>query len=119
MALVLKGVSNVMRNLNREIKGIRGRTEAGLRAGATLVKGRSMRLAPVDTGHLRQSAYVDSGTVFLKGPWAIVGYTAIYAPAVHEMNKNYVVGQWKFLEEPFFDSANDVLEIIRRRAMIK
>jgi len=119
MALVLKGGGRVMRNLNKEIKAIVGRTEAGLRAAATLIKGRSIRLAPVDTGHLRQSAYVDSGRMFLKGPWAVIGYTAIYAPMVHEIDKNYTVGQWKFLETPLFGSERDVLEIIRRRAMIK
>ena len=119
MALILKGSARVERTLHKELKAIVGRPEAGLRAAATLVKGRSIRLAPVDTGYLRQSAYVDSGFIYFKGPWAVVGYTAIYAPMVHEINKNYTVGQWKFLETPLFDSTRDILEIIRRRAMIK
>jgi len=111
----ITGLDKVLRNLNREITGIRNRSKAGLREAALVVRRRSMQLTPVDTGNLRASAYSE---VFdtVKGPAAEIGYMAGYAVYVHEINKNYTVGQWKFLETALKEKQHEIVEIIRKRA---
>lgn len=42
----------------------------------------------------------------------IVGYTAKYAAAVHETNREYRVGQWKFLEEPARVYRKELISIV-------
>lgn len=62
--LRLKGVEKVMKNLNREIKGIKNRSMKGLIESAILIR-RDMEvsppLIPVDTGNLRASWFVTTG----------------------------------------------------------
>lgn len=60
------GIETVIRNMNKEVGKITGRTTQGLLEAALKVKGDAVRLAPVDTGNLRSSGYVlwgDSGKV--------------------------------------------------------
>jgi len=115
MKTVVTGTDKVLRNLNREIRGIKNRTRAGMREAALVVRKRSQELTPVKTGNLKGSA----GTQVYdtpKGPGAVIYYTAAYAPYVHEINRNYRVGQWKFLETALKQKAREILEIIRKRA---
>ncbi len=53
-----KGLDKVLSNLNKEIGKIEGRTRQGLLAAALKVKRDAIKLAPIDTGNLRNSAYV-------------------------------------------------------------
>ena len=66
---------------------------------ATNVLSTSLKLAPADTGYLRASRYLRRPTVDAgSGRFTIeAGYGAPYALFVHEVNQNYVVGEWKFL----------------------
>ncbi len=52
------GLDKVLSNLNKEIGKIEGRTRQGLLSAALKVKRDAIKLAPVDTGNLRNSAYV-------------------------------------------------------------
>lgn len=113
--VIITGTDKVLRNLNREILGIQNRTRAGMREAALVVRKRSQELTPVDTGHLKASAYTESFDS-PKGPGAEIGYMAAYAVFVHEIDKNYTVGQWKFLETALKEKAKEILEIIRKRA---
>ncbi len=54
----IKGVQNVLRNLNSEIKKIENRSEAGLLEASLLIKKEAVKQTPVDTGNLRNSAFV-------------------------------------------------------------
>lgn len=59
----LTGVENVMRNLNREIKKLRGRSMAGLIKGAIIIvrdMDKTPPLIPVDLGNLRASRFIVS-----------------------------------------------------------
>ena len=118
--VVLKGIDNVLRNLNKEIKGIENRTQAGVTAAALKVKAESMKLTPVDTGNLKASAYVNFPAI-KNIPSAEIGYTASYAVFVHEINNNYIAPgtQWKFLETALFSNQKEILNIIKRYAKIK
>lgn len=113
------GLNKVLFNLNKEIKGIQGRSKAGLKAAALKVKADSVRFTPIKSGNLRGSAYVDSGESTLTGPWAEIGYTAFYAPFVHEINKNYLRGGWKFLERALIKNRRVILNTIREFARLR
>lgn len=114
-ALVITGTDKVLRNLNRQILGIQNRTKGGMHHAALVVRKRSQELTPVDTGNLKASAYTEVYNT-VEGAGAVIGYMAGYAPYVHEINKNYTVGQWKFLETALKEKSREILEIIRKRA---
>lgn len=116
--VMISGTDKVLAKLNREIRNIESRTKAGLQEAALVVRRRSMQLTPVDTGNLRGSAYTRTYTNPLWGPGVEIGYTAGYAVYVHEINKNYTVGQWKFLETALKEKRREILEIIRKRARV-
>jgi hypothetical protein len=63
---------------------------------------------PIDTGFLSSTGFVlvdRSGSDIV----ARIGFTADYAAAVHETNKNYKGGrQWKYLETPMKESLPDI-----------
>lgn len=59
-AIWVSGTDEVLKNLNAEIKAIRGRTQGGVTKAALKVKGRSQDLPPVVEGNLRASAFVTS-----------------------------------------------------------
>ena len=109
----------VIKNLNKEIQKIKGRTKVGMEVAARLVMHRSREKTPVDTGNLKGGHYVATGTVN-GGPVAEVGVTADYAVPVHEILENkHPVGQAKFLEAAVHESQTAILDIVRRRARIK
>lgn len=60
MAKVAKihGIDKVLRNLNKEIDKIQGKTKLGLRLAALEIKGRAADYTPRDTGNLVNSSYV-------------------------------------------------------------
>lgn len=154
----LKGKHKVLKNLNREIRKIRGRTEKGLYRAAIPIRADAQRLCPVVTGNLKASAYIiiTGGTVragadpSFRGenarkmksqhetrlsersgvlqnthkPLVEIGFTALYAPIVHE-NPNAgrtgeegasTVGQWKFLETSLKNNQRKAIETIAREA---
>lgn len=146
----IKGMDKVLKNLAREIKKIKGRSQAGLLEAGLKVKADAVKQTPVKTGNLHNSAYVLShnsvpspGGSFIgpeaarmeaehtsekefalstisniKDPVVVIGYTSYYAPFVHEMNKNYTEGNWKFLENSLVSNHKQILDIIAKRAKI-
>lgn len=126
------GLTVVLRRLNDEIHKIQGRTRTGVRAAALKVRRRSQELVPVDTGNLKGSAYTE---VFdgPKGPAAEIGFTAAYAPFVHEMEVKHPgrprtsgtkkgvyweVGQPKFLETALHELQREIIETIKKHARV-
>ena len=78
--MALKGLDNVLANLNKEIKKIEGATHKGIVAAGEFIKEESQLMAPLDFGPLRASAFAISSAPLQ----ATIGYTAKYAAAVHE-----------------------------------
>lgn len=111
------GLKKVQANLNREIKKIKGRTKTGLWQAALVIRRRAQQLTPVDTANLKGSAYTQAWDSPL-GPGAEIGYTASYAPFVHEVQASHRVGQWKFLETAMKEKSAEVLDIIKRHAKV-
>jgi hypothetical protein len=111
-------MDEVLRNLNREIRGIERRTAGGMKAAADHVLAETIPRTPVDSGNLRNSGDTAAFETS-QGPVAEIFFTADYAVFVHEINKNYTVGGWKYLETTLKEEARNVLEIIRSYARIK
>lgn len=79
----MKGLEQTLKNLNKKVVAIKGVTVDGLLAGGLIVQGDAQRHVPVEYGVLRQSAY----TRKVRGgdsPLVEVGFSAEYAPWVHE-----------------------------------
>lgn len=114
-----RGGNDIIRNLNKEIRRIKGATKSGLALGATLVKGESMARTPVDTGNLVGGHYVATGSVGNKIV-AEVGLQADYAIYVHEnLTNNHPVGEARYLYNAFVSKASEVLKIIQRTARVR
>jgi hypothetical protein len=84
---IIKGLDDVMKNLNREIKKIEGKTMAGLVKAMAVVRkdmGKTPPLVPVDTRNLDQSWFVSPLASGLSKPLIQAGFSANYAMWVHE-----------------------------------
>lgn len=145
MAGALKGLPQVMDNLNREITGIKRRSRQGLIAAGLVIKADSIRNAPVDTSNLRQSHFVywqggsvqaapnEPGGDFARlrishdatmaeaiaqiGRFSVrIGATAHYAIFVHEGAQGRTPS--KFLERAVRANREEILRLIRERGQI-
>ena len=143
----MKGIDNVLRNLNKEVKGIAGRTKAGVKKAGMILEKASMKRCPVVTSNLKNSHYSESFNT-PKGPGCEIGFTATYAPFVHEnpragktggfspkgvaykppINPSgkrstqavfSTVGGWKFLEIPLKRNTRRMLNAIKESAKLK
>lgn len=112
--------SNIMAKTNIEIMKIKTRTTRGITKALLKIKRESIKMTPVNTGNLRGSCYTDTFRTF-KGPIGEIGYTAYYAPYVHETNRAYRAKgtSWKFLEKALMQNKKTIINIIKSEAMIK
>ena len=109
----------VLKNLNKEIRAIEGRTENGMLLAAYLFLRTSRARTPVDTGNLKGGHYIVTAKT-LRGYVAELGVMADYAVPVHEnMEAKHPTGQAKFMESAIEDNTEKALNIIRQRARIK
>lgn len=87
---------------------------AAVYVAASSIVSTAMRLTPVDTGWLRSSRYVTKprarGTAFE----VTMGFSATYAPFVHNIKRNYVVGEWRFLDTAVRYHAPTVMNEVAR-----
>jgi hypothetical protein len=83
----LKGLDNVLKNLNREIKAIEGRSLKGMGLAVMAIRNdmeTTPPLVPIDTGNLRASWFAEPLSL-PTGPAVIFGFSANYAAYVHEL----------------------------------
>lgn len=122
MAVQIKGQRQVMRNLNRQIGLIKGRTAQGLLAAGLFVENESNKHVPQDKGVLLGSSFTSPGSIG-GNPIVKVGYTAKYAPFVHEMpasnNFSKTGTGSKFLLNAVTQNLRMILSIIAKRAQIR
>lgn len=112
------GLEKVTRNLNSQIKKIKGRTKAGMWRAGLLVRREAVIITPVDTGNLRNSAFVNSYDT-KRGPVVDIGFTASYAPFVHEIDAtHHEPTQWKFLETALKAQQKTILAILKATARV-
>ena len=112
----ISGMDTVLRNLNREVQKIKGRTVGGMREAALIVRRRAQQLTPIDTGHLRENVWTDAWNT-PKGPVAGIHFGAAYAVVVHEVQASHQVGQWKFLEAALKEKTPEILRVLGQTAM--
>ena len=127
----LKGFKNVTKNLNREIGKIKNRSFESLIESAILIR-RSMEetppLIPLDLGNLRASWFT-SPVVFGRVKALLIGFTALYAPFVHELVAPTKIGEdinWsrpgsgpKFFQASINRNRKMILLIMAKKAKIR
>jgi hypothetical protein len=113
------GINEVVAGLNKRIAAMKEYSFTGLEVAAQDVLGKAVEITPRDTGNLRASSGVSpfkGGSSRFPGGYVVIYYSAFYAPYVHEINKNYKVGQWKFLETALKQNQQRILDIITYHA---
>jgi len=81
------GLDQVLHNIDREINNIKGRTVKGMVAAMEFLNtemNTTPPLVPEDTKYMNESWYIFPA-IGPGGPIVTAGYTAYYAPYVHEM----------------------------------
>jgi len=123
MTMHIKGFDKVMKNLNREIHKIKGRSAAGLIEAAAMVR-KDMDVTPpmipIDVGNLRGSYFLESITM-LGQPAVRMGFGASYAWWVHENVDAHFSRPGsgaKFFESALKRNSDEILEIIRKNAHV-
>lgn len=115
----VRGNKEILRNLRREVKLIDGDITSGLRVAAAFILGEAKAITPVQFGVLINSGFSGIGRSGRK-ILARVGFTASYAPFVHEMPSGTSFGkpqaERKFLERAVIRNTREILSIIKRKA---
>ena len=89
MARYVIGLENVLANIQREMMAVKGRTYKGMFAAMKFLENEMDTvppLVPIDTKKMRDSWFI-SGSPHPTNPIVFAGYTAEYAPIVHEMEE--------------------------------
>jgi len=122
----IDGIEDVTRNINNVLRGMKGRSHAGLLAAANYVLNDADQTSPrvpALTGALRSSRFAEPQTSMDGDPFVILGYKANYAAAVHEMmsSPSGMPINWtrpgsgpKFLQASLFRNAGNIPAIVGR-----
>jgi len=110
--VTFSGTNQVIANLNKEIEGLRSKSKKAMWGAALSIKAKTLPITPVDTGNLRGSWYTEVFEAADGFASAEIGFTAAYAPYVHEIDKIYRAPGtgWKFLERGLQAASTDVLK---------
>lgn len=91
-----------------------GASAGALNHGAELLRGYSVPLAPMDRGHLRESAQITEASP--SNLTAHVSYDTPYAARQHEeLDWQHEDGQAKYLEQPLEEHREDIMQAIAAR----
>jgi hypothetical protein len=121
--VAITGIDSVLAQINRRVAAMKAKSRGAMREAVLLVRGRSQRLTPVDTGNLKGSAYTEVSAK-ISSVTGVIGYQAFYAVYVHErvqhgsrsqrFNVQHKTGQAKFLETALKESERDIVDIYDR-----
>lgn len=114
----VKGLDQVIANLNSEIGNIEGATVGGLLAAGLIIQAEAQGMTPVDTGNLKDSAFTRKAP---ENEFAVeIGFSAAYAIYVHEdLDAYHEVGQAKFLEVAVENKQQEALQVIAQHVKVK
>ena len=127
----IDGRKTILKNLRREIAAIEGDILVGLKKAAVLVEEEAVDRAPIEFGTLRDSSFTTSARLPEDRSIAVIGFTAKYAPFVHEMpmklkgqprtGKNskgvyWQDGENKFLEKAVVQNVRQIIDIVAKNA---
>lgn len=128
----LKGLDKVLRNLNKQIGGLKDRSDAGLLAAGLIIQREAQKRVPIEYGNLRGSAYTQPHPE--KKHVVQVGFGSSYAAAVHENmeqkwkgkpRKSGLGSYWgpegepKYLEKAIAETKEAVIRTIASYAKVK
>ena len=104
----VEGLGELQRAL-RTLSGpqVLAAVRAPMTAVGTNILTEAKRQTPRDTGALVNSASMATETS-LSAITITLGYNTPYAEPVHEIDNNYRVGNWKYLEKPIEEAALSV-----------
>jgi hypothetical protein len=121
----LKGLDTVLKNLNKEIKAIEGRSVEGMLLAVAEIRDDIDSKSPMvpvgETGTLRESWFAYPLNLSV-GPAVIFGHSANYAVFVHEMvgaNFQRPGAGAKWLQAAIRNSKERTLKIIADNAKVK
>ena len=132
----LKGLHDVVSNLQGAVNGIKNGSGKGLADGCLEILGIAVERAPVDTGDLRGSGFLDlDGEQYAQGEAAgsvsvvssvpentteaLLGFNAPYAAGQHEHTEydHPRGGQPKYLESAIVENQDRLLALIAGKAI--
>lgn len=94
--MAIKGLPGVLAALKKAQSDMEKKKRKALNRIGVIVKADAQKMTPVDTANLRGSAYINADG----SEKVLIGYTAAYAPYVHEnLDAYHKVGEAKFLEK--------------------
>ncbi len=129
----VRGVRHVRRKMANSLHQVKDRTELGVWEAGLKIQRAAQQKTPVVTGFLKSSAYTTRWKSML-GPAVEIGYTAVYAPLVHQspnagqlghLNPKHgkqvysYVGEPEFLLKAVNEEADEALVTIKNRAKIR
>lgn len=109
MSINITGIENVNRNINRIRNSIHQNINQQISDVAHDLLSKSIERAPIDTGELRGSGFVE-----IEGSNAIVAYSTQYALKQHEeLNYNHSNGgEAKYLENPLKENERRYIQYL-------
>ncbi len=123
MGIKVSGLTEINRNLAKELKKIEGKSVSGFEAAMVYLKSEMIPVTPAEFGTLRNSVFSVVRKTLNGTIRASLGFTAKYAPFVHEMPDTT---DWstpgtgnKFLENTVKNNQREIVEIVAKRAQIK
>ena len=130
MARYVIGLENVLKNIQREVMAVRGRTYKGMFQAMKFLENEMDTVSPLvpisndKKLHMRETWFI-LGTPHPTNPIIFAGYTAPYAPIVHEMEEHRGKVNWtrsgsgqKWLQIHFDRNRSEMLMIVAQNAKI-
>jgi len=115
--LIIKGVSEVLKELEKQSERCEGALGAALYQEGLALDSSAVMQMPVDTGRMRATHYVTPPEMTRDGPVVEVGCGTDYAIYVHEREEiHHDVGGSKFYEIPLNEIREGYAERIKDRA---
>lgn len=115
-SVTIIGVDAVIRKIKASEARLRKAATDSLKEAGKDIIAEAQSNTPHDTGNLKGSAFVDPHIQQTsKGLLQEIGYTATYAIFVHEIDKNYRRGGWKFLSNAMNVWEGLALELFEKR----
>jgi hypothetical protein len=100
-------IAAVIVNLGIDNEKIKLAAMRALKAEAVILKGRSQRLCPVESGTLRDSCVIEEGDDYVTVGYG--GAASAYAARQHEnLAYHHDVGQAKYLEQPATEMEEEI-----------
>lgn len=114
--IVIIGMGKVLQNIKASEARLKRAAEDALKEAGKDIIAEAQENTPHDTGNLKGSAFVESKP--RKTPLGLeqrIGYAAAYSLFVHEIDKNYRRGGWKFLENALVMHEGLALRLFAKR----